>query len=56
MATFMDADFLLDSDVAATLYHEVAADLPIVDHHRHLPVRHIAEGPPTGEAPPGRCS
>jgi glucuronate isomerase len=36
MRTFLDDDFLLESDVAADLYHRVARDLPIIDFHCHL--------------------
>jgi glucuronate isomerase len=38
----MGADFLLESDVACELYHSVAARLPIVDYHCHLPPDLIA--------------
>ena len=34
---FLDADFLLHSETARRIYHEVAADLPIIDYHSHLP-------------------
>lgn len=33
---FLGSDFLLESDIAADLYHRYAADLPIVDYHCHL--------------------
>jgi glucuronate isomerase len=36
MTTFLDADFLLESDVASDLYHRVAKDQPIIDYHCHL--------------------
>ena len=36
MKPFLDDDFLLESDVAADLYHHVAAGLPIIDYHCHL--------------------
>jgi len=36
MTTFMDEDFLLESDAAADLYHRFAAGMPIVDYHCHL--------------------
>jgi glucuronate isomerase len=36
MKAFLDDDFLLDSDVAADLYHRYARDLPIIDYHCHL--------------------
>ncbi|KPC55198.1 glucuronate isomerase [Amantichitinum ursilacus] len=42
MTAFMDEDFLLDSHVAKRLYHEVAADLPIIDYHSHLQQGEIA--------------
>ncbi len=40
---FPDPDFLLESPVARALYHDVAAGLPIIDFHNHLPPREIAE-------------
>jgi glucuronate isomerase len=43
MTAFMDKDFLLTSDVARKLYHEVAADLPVIDYHSHLQQGEIAE-------------
>jgi glucuronate isomerase len=39
----MDKDFLLTTDVAKKLYHEVAADLPVIDYHSHLQQGEIAE-------------
>lgn len=42
MAAFMDDNFLLDTDVARALYHEVASALPIIDYHSHLIPREIA--------------
>ncbi|WP_297576833.1 glucuronate isomerase [uncultured Deefgea sp.] len=42
MKSFMDQDFLLDTGVAQQLYHEIAADLPIIDYHSHLPPDEIA--------------
>ena len=41
-APFIHADFLLDGKAARTLYHDYAADLPIVDYHCHLPPDLIA--------------
>lgn len=38
----MGDDFLLETDVAADLYHRFASDLPIVDYHCHLPASQIA--------------
>ena len=40
---FMDDDFLLTTDVARTLFHEVAKDLPIIDYHCHISPQEIAE-------------
>ncbi len=40
--SFLDDDFLLLSDVARTLYHDYARDLPIYDYHCHLPPADIA--------------
>jgi glucuronate isomerase len=39
----MDQDFLLTTNVAKKLYHEVAADLPVIDYHSHLQQGEIAE-------------
>jgi glucuronate isomerase len=43
MTAFMDKDFLLTTDVARKLYHEVACDLPVIDYHSHLQQGEIAE-------------
>ncbi len=43
MKRFMDADFLLDTDVAKKLYHESAKDEPIIDYHCHLIPSEIAQ-------------
>ncbi len=42
MKKFLDKDFLLDSDTARRLYHDVAAPLPIIDYHCHLDPAQIA--------------
>lgn len=42
MASFLHQDFLLDTAVARQLYHDVAADLPIIDYHSHLQQSEIA--------------
>ena len=42
MKTFPGDDFLLESDVAADLYHRVAEELPIIDYHCHLPPDQMA--------------
>ena len=46
--TFITDDFLLESDVAKTLYHDYAKKLPIIDYHNHLSPQQIAEDLPIG--------
>lgn len=43
MTSFLGPDFLLDTDMARWLYHECAANQPIIDYHSHLPPAEIAE-------------
>ena len=43
MRPFLDEDFLLTSDTARYLYHQVAERLPILDYHCHVSPREIAE-------------
>lgn len=43
MKPFLGADFLLSTDTAVWLYHDVAAKLPVLDYHCHIPPREIAE-------------
>ena len=43
MKAFMDRDFLLCSETAKHLYHDYAADMPIIDYHCHLDPREICE-------------
>ncbi|MGX8692951.1 MAG: glucuronate isomerase [Clostridia bacterium] len=43
MRAFMDKDFLLSTDTAKHLYHDVAAGLPIIDYHCHLDPKEIYE-------------
>ncbi|MBO1510175.1 glucuronate isomerase [Metabacillus bambusae] len=43
MQTFMGENFLLSNDVAITLYHKYAKDLPIIDYHCHLSPQEIYE-------------
>ena len=43
MKPFMDKDFLLQTETARKLYHEEAADLPIIDYHCHLDPKMVAE-------------
>lgn len=33
MKPFMDKDFLLQTEVAKKLYHEYAAQVPVLDYH-----------------------
>ena len=42
MKPFIHEDFLLETETARRLYHEVAAPLPIIDYHCHLPPDQIA--------------
>jgi glucuronate isomerase len=41
--SFIHNDFLLHSEIARRLYHEYAADEPILDFHSHLPASEIAD-------------
>ena len=43
MKPFMDADFLLENDVAKKLYHDYAEKMPIYDYHCHISPAQIAE-------------
>ncbi|TXF90255.1 glucuronate isomerase [Neolewinella aurantiaca] len=42
MKNFLDENFLLQTPTAEKLYHEYAADLPIIDYHNHLSPEEIA--------------
>ncbi|MFH5883492.1 glucuronate isomerase [Halalkalibaculum sp. DA3122] len=42
MSNFISENFLLDSKPAQTLYHDYAADQPIIDYHCHLPPGDLA--------------
>lgn len=42
MKPFMNADFLLPDDCARRLFHDYAAQMPIIDYHCHLPPGDIA--------------
>ena len=42
MKTFMDKDFLLETGITRNLYHNYAAQLPIIDYHCHLDPSMIA--------------
>lgn len=41
--SFINEDFLLETDIAKELYHQVAKELPIIDYHNHLSPKEIAE-------------
>ena len=43
MKPFMDNDFILNTNTAKELYHNVAAKLPIIDYHCHIDAKEIAE-------------
>ncbi|MBQ6120613.1 MAG: glucuronate isomerase, partial [Clostridia bacterium] len=43
MTMFLDKDFLLNTETARVLYHEAAADCPIIDYHCHINPREIYE-------------
>lgn len=43
MKSFLNEDFLLETETAKRLYHEYAAALPIIDYHCHLPPDQIAD-------------
>ncbi|MFY0598332.1 MAG: glucuronate isomerase [Cyclobacteriaceae bacterium] len=43
MKEFLTKDFLLETDVAKSLYHDHAAKMPIIDFHNHLSPKDIAE-------------
>lgn len=43
MKSFLCPDFLLTTELAKRLYHDVAASLPIIDFHCHLPPKQVAD-------------
>ena len=43
MKAFMDQDFLLQTETAKKLYHEYAAQVPVLDYHCHLNPKEIYE-------------
>jgi len=43
MKSFMDKDFILNTETAKVLYHETAAKMPIIDYHCHIEAKEIAE-------------
>lgn len=43
MKEFMGKDFLLETQTAKHLYHDIAKDLPIIDYHCHIPPKEVFE-------------
>ncbi len=43
MKSFLDNNFLLHNKTAEILYHDYAAQAPIIDYHCHLPPQQIAD-------------
>ncbi len=43
MKSFLDENFLLQTEPAKKLFHDFAKDMPIIDYHCHLPVQQIAD-------------
>ncbi|MEO8416309.1 MAG: glucuronate isomerase [Ginsengibacter sp.] len=43
MKSFLDENFLLQTETAKKLYHGFAERMPIIDYHCHLPVSQIAD-------------
>ncbi|KAA9038061.1 glucuronate isomerase [Ginsengibacter hankyongi] len=43
MKSFLDEDFLLQTETAKKLYHDFAKQMPVIDYHCHLPVQQIAD-------------
>lgn len=43
MKQFMDQDFLLSNETAKVLYHDYAAQVPIIDYHCHINPAEIAQ-------------
>ena len=43
MKTFMDDNFLLNTECAQKLYHDFAENMPILDYHCHINPQEIAE-------------
>lgn len=43
MKAFMDKDFLLETETARHLFHDIAEGLPIVDYHCHISPKEIWE-------------
>ncbi len=43
MKSFMDKDFLLQTETARHLYHDIAKELPLIDYHCHISPKEIYE-------------
>ena len=44
--SFITDNFLLQTEIAETLYEKYAKNLPIIDYHNHLSAKKIAENKP----------
>lgn len=44
--TFIDDNFLLETNTSKELYHQFASKMPIIDYHNHLSAKQIAENKP----------
>lgn len=43
MKSFLDENFLLQTETAKKLFHDFAEHMPVIDYHCHLPVQQIAD-------------
>lgn len=43
MKSFLDENFLLQTETAKKLFHNFAEHMPVIDYHCHLPVQQIAD-------------
>lgn len=43
MKSFLDENFLLQTETAKKLFHDFAHNMPTIDYHCHLPVQQIAD-------------
>ncbi len=43
MKSFLDENFLLQTETAKKLFHDFAGNMPVIDYHCHLPVQQIAD-------------
>ena len=43
MRSFMDKNFMLESETAVRLYEKYAKDMPVIDYHCHISPKEIYE-------------